>query len=94
MQIANEVSETKAAEVKGELKGKAPEKQEEIEVENEAEDVSVVEVFRCSTCGARVVIGEGAVKFPCPYCDELIVRCARCRKLAREYKSKCGFIGP
>lgn len=94
MASVNEVSKEGVAEVKAEAKERAAEKSEEGKEEKAAFEFAEIEVFRCSTCGARVIIGEGAVKFPCPYCDELIVRCARCRKLAREYKSKCGFVGP
>ncbi len=48
----------------------------------------------CISCGATISIGEGSNKFPCPKCDELIGRCARCRKLGKKYISKCGFEGP
>ncbi len=48
----------------------------------------------CKSCGAIVVIGEGSVKFTCPYCDEIIGRCTRCRKLGKKYVSACGHEGP
>lgn len=82
------VSEIGKNETKNETKGEAGERRKE------KTGIRDIEVFTCKTCGARAVIGSGAVKFPCPYCDELIVRCAKCRRLGREYKSSCGFIGP
>lgn len=53
-----------------------------------------IERLSCITCGDVVVIGKGVTMFPCPMCDEIIVRCAKCRKLGRKYKSQCGFEGP
>jgi len=53
-----------------------------------------MERLRCVSCGDVVAIGNGATKFPCPMCDETIIRCAKCRKLGRKYKSLCGFEGP
>jgi hypothetical protein len=48
----------------------------------------------CISCGAYIKVGGGNVKFPCPECDSVIVRCQRCRKLGRKYTCECGFSGP
>ncbi|HDH28921.1 MAG TPA: DUF1610 domain-containing protein [Euryarchaeota archaeon] len=53
-----------------------------------------MERLTCKSCGAIISIGDGSAKFPCPNCDEIIGRCARCRKLGKSYTSKCGFGGP
>jgi predicted RNA-binding Zn-ribbon protein involved in translation (DUF1610 family) len=53
-----------------------------------------MERLTCITCGTYVTTGDGAVKFPCPTCDDVIGRCTRCRELGKRYTSKCGFEGP
>jgi len=53
-----------------------------------------MEVPTCVSCGVYVEAGGGNVRFPCPECGELIVRCRRCRKLGRRYACECGFSGP
>lgn len=45
----------------------------------------------CVTCGAKA---GTMVEFPCPECDERIVRCEHCRRVNNPYKCKCGFVGP
>ena len=46
---------------------------------------------RCISCGREVV--EYA-EFPCPECDQKIVRCNYCRENKNKYNCKCGFEGP
>ena len=47
---------------------------------------------KCNSCeydGAEITI------FECPYCNEKIVRCLKCKKISVPYKcKKCGFEGP
>ena len=52
------------------------------------------EKVMCITCGAYILPKSNATKFPCPECGKIIVRCARCRELARKYTCECGFTGP
>ncbi|HIJ97934.1 TPA: DUF1610 domain-containing protein [archaeon] len=50
---------------------------------------------RCTSCGSELKADPMSVEFPCPGCFEQSVgRCGRCKKLSREYKCVCGFIGP
>ncbi|HYB84937.1 MAG TPA: zinc finger domain-containing protein [archaeon] len=50
----------------------------------------------CTWCSRTILPGEGAVKFPCPNCGEVIIwRDEKCRMFGRPYRCvKCGFTGP
>ncbi|MCK4247088.1 MAG: DUF1610 domain-containing protein [Methanomicrobia archaeon] len=50
--------------------------------------------MRCISCNREIAPDEKGVKFPCPNCDRIIVRCEKCRVLANPYKCECGFEGP
>ncbi|MBU7010719.1 MAG: DUF1610 domain-containing protein [Theionarchaea archaeon] len=50
--------------------------------------------MKCTSCHREVSPHEKVVTFPCPQCDETIVRCEKCRILANPYKCSCGFEGP
>lgn len=62
-------------------------------VEVPKEKIEVSEV-RCISCGARLSVGRGSVRFHCPNCAVLVGRCANCRALSRAYTCACGFVGP
>jgi len=44
-----------------------------------------MERLTCISCGTYIQVGKGAVRFPCPECDEIIGRCKRCRELGKRY---------
>jgi len=49
----------------------------------------------CNGCGASITPGEHSVKFKCPACGEMIVRCSKCKITSNNYTcKKCGFVGP
>jgi len=50
--------------------------------------------IRCTSCRQEIPLGEGYVKFECPFCEETIYRCEKCRTFGHPYKCKCGFEGP
>ncbi|MHA1686568.1 MAG: zinc finger domain-containing protein [Candidatus Heimdallarchaeaceae archaeon] len=52
---------------------------------------------RCISCNKLLSpADEGATRFPCPSCnDVIIVRCKNCRLFGNKYICpKCGFEGP
>ena len=53
-----------------------------------------IQVMKCISCHREISPHENAVIFPCPRCEESIVRCEKCRVLANPYKCSCGFEGP
>jgi len=59
-------------------------------------EAKTVKMPTCNWCGRMILPGEGAAKFPCPSCGEVVVwRCEKCRLFGRAYKCpKCGFTGP
>ena len=46
---------------------------------------------RCISCGRNT---KDFAEFPCPDCDEKVVRCHYCRENRNKYTSPCGFNGP
>lgn len=48
----------------------------------------------CISCKNDIIADEKSVSFKCPVCDDLIVRCGKCRKLMVKWKCDCGFEGP
>ena len=50
----------------------------------------------CTSCKKEISDEKGAVEFPCPNCNEvMIIRCEHCRSVAAKYVChKCGFEGP
>ncbi|HII95492.1 MAG: hypothetical protein AMQ22_01941 [Candidatus Methanofastidiosum methylothiophilum] len=51
--------------------------------------------MKCTSCKREITSNEQAVQFPCPSCDEIVIRCERCRVLVNKYQCKCGeFVGP
>ncbi|MFQ6087995.1 MAG: zinc finger domain-containing protein [Candidatus Methanofastidiosia archaeon] len=50
--------------------------------------------MKCISCHREISSKEVMVKFPCPRCDSLIVRCEKCRVLVVPYQCECGFGGP
>jgi len=59
-------------------------------------EAKTVKMPTCNWCGRMILPGEGATKFSCPNCGEVVVwRCEKCRLFGRAYKCpKCGFTGP
>lgn len=54
----------------------------------------MTEDLACISCGTYFTASSGFVKFECPECGNIIVRCERCRTLGKNYICKCGFSGP
>jgi len=50
--------------------------------------------IKCTSCRQEIPPVESYVKFECPFCEEIIYRCEKCRTFGHPYKSKCGFEGP
>ncbi|PIZ48929.1 RNA-binding protein [Candidatus Woesearchaeota archaeon CG_4_10_14_0_2_um_filter_57_5] len=49
----------------------------------------------CVTTKVPITNIEGSVNFPCPQCNEEIVRSGKARAIAARYTCpKCGFTGP
>ncbi|RZN48531.1 DUF1610 domain-containing protein [archaeon] len=51
--------------------------------------------MKCSSCHREITPKEKMVQFPCPECEETVIRCEKCRVLGNKYTcTSCGFVGP
>lgn len=50
--------------------------------------------MKCTSCQKEISPHEKVVTFPCPQCEETVIRCEKCRVLANPYRCSCGFEGP
>ena len=57
---------------------------------------SKIELEYCYSCNKTISpTVPGSVKFACPKCGGLIIRCSECRRLSNKYNCpSCDFEGP
>jgi predicted RNA-binding Zn-ribbon protein involved in translation (DUF1610 family) len=48
--------------------------------------------MKCTSCNKEVT--DNYIRFKCPQCSKVLIRCKACRERASAYKCECGLVGP